>query len=119
MILSTVCKICGGRAAARYPGDDPENGPARPYCSEGHAPCYRCGTQFLAIERVGPLSDPDGFGDIPASTFENEWCPACVREHRTVFCGCGMEGTHVHHTEDSDSEWACCGGSMCCSEANV
>ena len=30
------CHVCGEKLQRRYPGGDPENGPAQPLCSKGH-----------------------------------------------------------------------------------
>lgn len=34
---------CGKPVALRYPGNDPEMGPARFECKAGHVPCQECG----------------------------------------------------------------------------
>lgn len=49
----TTCKFPGCSLPTRiaYPGNEPENGSARPYCADGHSRCYGCGAAFLAIER--------------------------------------------------------------------
>ena len=77
------CRICGGATKIRYPGNDPENGPAREYCNEGHAPCYSCGRLFKAIKQY-PAStqryvedDPESEVVIKAFSTESDWCKIC------------------------------------------
>lgn len=33
------CRFCGTKLRMRYPGGDPENGPARPSCPNNEHPC--------------------------------------------------------------------------------
>lgn len=40
--MFAVCPICGGVTRMRYPGNDPENGPARMACWNNHGPCNVC-----------------------------------------------------------------------------
>jgi hypothetical protein len=35
-------RVCGLPLRTQYPGLDPENGPARPFCPEGHSQCIDC-----------------------------------------------------------------------------
>lgn len=103
---------CGAETRVRYPGNDPENGPARPYCPEGHGTCYRCGGWFQAITRTEAWTDPETGLEVPAGTVESDWCRRCEEEHGRTHCGCGSDLSHRH------GEYACCGGSMCCTDAN-
>ena len=114
--LEAPCPLCHGPVRCRYPGNDPENGPARPYCTLGHSTCYRCGAWFEAIEVTGASFDPE-IGHLPAAEFESDWCHDCAEAHRREFCGCGTGPTHHHDWGEGPA--ACCGGSMCCEGANV
>lgn len=99
---------CSKRVRLKYPGGDPENGPARPYCSEGHSTCYNCGKWFPAITPIPAWTDEETGQKFPESSSESDWCQECEVESRKVNCGCGQEGTHTH------SGWACCGSEICC-----
>ena len=46
--------LCGSPMRLRYPGNDPENGPARPVCSKGHMICNECGK----LIEPSPHSEP-------------------------------------------------------------
>lgn len=37
MIKAAFCHVCGGKLRRGYPGNDPENGPARMQCKAGCA----------------------------------------------------------------------------------
>lgn len=103
--LSCMPATCGYRECGlrttrpRYPGNDPENGPARSYCPKGHSTCYRCGEWFhaawddheadccddcemLACTGCGePTSQPDcALADRNGSSL----CYVC--EHDPVWC---------------------------------
>jgi hypothetical protein len=105
-------EYCNQRTRMRYPGNDPENGPAREYCPDGHATCDRCGKWFKVITPIEGFTDEEtGIVVAPSST-EASWCDPCVEEHEKDHCGCGSEaGTH------SKCGQVCCGGDMCCPRA--
>jgi len=63
--MSEPCDFptCTNQARNRYPGNDPENGPARAYCPAGHSTCYGCRAWFQAKH----------------DTYEADCCDACDR----------------------------------------
>lgn len=109
---------CYQRTRMKYPGNDPENGPARECCPAGHSTCYRCGKWFQAIVKYEARTeyydddDPSSAVEIPAGSSESEICSACEDEVDAIYCACGSDGIHKH------DESQCCGGSMCCEKAN-
>jgi hypothetical protein len=88
---------CQQRTRMKYPGNDPENGPAREYCKDGHSTCYQCGKFFQAIEQVPEYetyyddSAPNSKVTIPATSVEHDWCSACSQAY---------EKEHEHDVED-------------------
>lgn len=109
---------CGKLVRILYPGNDPENGPARPYCADGHSTCYRCGEWFQAkvtqpatVVRYDEDVRDDEPIEIPESVHESDLCASCAREQAIRFCSCGSDPKHRHDV------WACCGSSMCCPNA--
>lgn len=113
---------CYQRTRMKYPGNDPENGPAREYCPSGHSTCYVCGKWFQAINKTQGFTDEETGIVVPDGSYEADWCSACEVEHRLNFCSCGSEKKHMHTTimpDDGDElSWACCGGVMCCVKGN-
>lgn len=104
------CGLCGGPTRIRYPGGEPDNGPARPYCDHGHSTCYRCAGWFQAIVPTGGFTDEETGLEIPPSSYESDWCEPCEEEHRKDYCGCGSDKTHTHYG------YACCGSKICCED---
>lgn len=119
---ASVQEYCNQRTRMRYPGNDPENGPAREYCPDGHSTCYSCGKWFQAIVKTESWIDPDTGQIIPQGSYESDWCEPCEEEHRKHYCACGSEKKHTHTVtgpEPGDEfSWSCCGGMMCCEGAN-
>lgn len=81
--MTEPCQICGKEAVIRYPGNDPENGPARPYCPDGHSECEGCREWFTAIVTVPAFTarydedDPKSEVTVPESTHESSLCRKC------------------------------------------
>ena len=77
---------CGLQCQLQYPGNDPENGPARAYCKSGHSQCYRCGNTFQAIVHVPESTrrwdddDPMSEFKVEACSYESDWCPECEEQ---------------------------------------
>lgn len=69
---------CYQRTKLKYPGNDPENGPAREYCPDGHSTCYVCGNWFQAIVPTEGFTDEETGIVVNPSSYEAEWCPSCV-----------------------------------------
>lgn len=111
---------CMQRTRMKYPGNDPENGPAREYCPDGHSTCYLCGKWFQAIVKTEAWTDEETGIVIPAGSHESDWCEPCTKEHMKHYCSCGSDKVHTHTITDDEGElsWACCGGMMCCDRAN-
>ena len=62
-IATPVCKSCGHPMKMGYPGNDPENGPARSYCPKGcKTKCPVCKKRNL----VGQFDD---------------CCPSCMKKN--------------------------------------
>lgn len=110
--MSNACPICKEPTRLKYPGNDPENGPARPYCKNGHSTCYRCAGFFQAIVQVEGWTDEE-FGVFPPSTHESDLCTSCDEEHRKDHCSCGSDAHHWHEG------YGCCGSSFCCQDLEV
>lgn len=85
--MAGPCQACQAPTKMLYPGLDPENGPARPYCAQGHSICYCCSKVFLAIELVPEQKflmvddDPTSVITISASRIEHDCCPVCEDEN--------------------------------------
>jgi hypothetical protein len=114
---------CGHEGCAKptrtmYPGNDPENGPARPYCADGHSTCYNCGRWFACVRKTEGFTDDETGVVVPAGSVESDWCQSCEDVHALTHCGCGWEGTHRHVVEGPEPgeelSWQCCGDLMCC-----
>lgn len=113
---------CYQRTKVRYPGNDPENGPAREYCEDGHSTCYVCAKWFQAIVKFEAWTDEETLIHVPASTHEADWCSGCEQTHLENYCTCGQDKKHTHTVvlpDDGDElSWACCGSMMCCVKGN-
>jgi hypothetical protein len=72
------CPTCGTKLNRRWPGNDPENGPAVkwcPSCGNEFAPCAICEAVFHLDSRPTPgrAEDHDSFGNgLPEVDAENE-----------------------------------------------
>lgn len=68
---------CGEPTRMRYPGDDPENGPARPQCRHGHMLCEGgCGVWVGAHDTVcSACAECRTCRDVPRPS--SEGCPEC------------------------------------------
>lgn len=75
---------CGQPTRIRYPGNDPENGSARPYCANGHSTCECCGAWFQAItttpEFLAKHDESDPGQVVPAGEHESSACSSCVAQ---------------------------------------
>lgn len=118
-------EYCNQRTRIRYPCDEPENGPAREYCPDGHSTCYHCGKWFQAITKTEDWVDEETGLKINGGLHESDWCTACEEEHRKTHCSCGVSiddvPLHKHTVRDEGGDeysWLCCGGIMCCEKAN-
>lgn len=114
--------FCLQRTRMRYPGNDPEIGPAREYCPDGHSTCYSCGEWFQAIVKTEDWVDEETGQMVKGGECESDWCSKCEEEHNASHCSCGVSiedrPLHRHVVTDPDSgdeySWLCCGGTMCC-----
>ena len=108
--MSGTCGFPGCSSATRmaYPGNDPENGAARPTCKAGHSVCERCGRWFtgvgtcdICMDEIEERDEMDA-GEQAAAEHEAQecncesnkcahhglnWCPNKAGSKRAIYVG--------------------------------